>query len=109
MTDLLTAIRQASEEPAKLPDGSVEQRFRFEEGFTGFAGHFPGNPVLPAFVQICMARLLWSRFAGEKFLVKSAKFMKPVRPGEEIEMRLSGNEISLRVSGKPVAIIRTGH
>lgn len=106
MMDIIASINQAAGKIIKLADGSIEQRFRFEEGFTGFAGHFPGNPVLPAFVQICMSRLLWAACSKGQFVVKSAKFMQPIGPDEEITVRVRGNEIRFLVSGNAAAIIR---
>lgn len=106
MTNIITSINQAAGKVIKLANGGVEQHFRFGKDFTGFTGHFPGNPVLPAFVQICMSRLLWTACSKGQFIVKSAKFMQPIGPDEEIIVRVQGNEIRFLVSGKAAAIIR---
>lgn len=62
-------------------------RYRFAAGFAGFDGHFPGDPVLPAVIQLLAALLLAERVEGRRLrlaAVPSAKFLRPVRPGEEI-------------------------
>jgi 3-hydroxyacyl-[acyl-carrier-protein] dehydratase len=63
------------------------QVYRFEDGFLGFAGHFPNRPILPALVQILMGQNLASSvFDSELELleIKAAKFLDPITPGQEI-------------------------
>lgn len=94
--------------PIREFDSSAWERpYCFPESFTGFAGHFPGNPLLPAFIQICMARLLWeSRQPGQDFRLKSAKFIRPVRPNDRILVRLAGRRAELCVAGQTCAAMR---
>ena len=52
--------------------------------FVGFAGHFPGHPVLPAVVQILMAEITISQATGtdrRTGCIRNAKFLRPVPPG----------------------------
>jgi 3-hydroxyacyl-[acyl-carrier-protein] dehydratase len=44
-----------TEAPRKTERG-WEQNYVFPVGFVGFQGHFPGNPILPAIVQLMTAR-----------------------------------------------------
>jgi 3-hydroxyacyl-[acyl-carrier-protein] dehydratase len=90
------------------------RRFRFGPGFIGFSGHFPGNPILPAIVQIRAAVSLAEEEGGKTLrlaAVRSAKFLAPIRPDEDVWIRVrrrveSGIVIcdaTLSVAGKTVA------
>lgn len=81
----------------------------FDADFIGFAGHFPGNPVLPAFVQLLMARIMAeeAREASQNINIKSAKFIRSIRPGEKVTMRLKRNVVEIKSDGELAAIIRT--
>ena len=68
---------------------TINQRYRFSSDFIGFAGHFPGNPILPAFVQILMALTLIEKHKGCRLKaasVEKAKFRIPLQPDQEIEV-----------------------
>jgi 3-hydroxyacyl-[acyl-carrier-protein] dehydratase len=90
--------------------GSAVGRFRFEEGFAGFRGHFPGRPLLPAVVQVMAALLVagevWGEAAGEAVSVDRAKFLLPIGPGAEIQVQCTrrdlegGSELAVRVHGE---------
>lgn len=90
------------------------RRYRFDPGFIGFSGHFPGNPVLPAIVQIRAAVSLAEEEVGKTLrlaAVRSAKFLAPIRPDEDVWIRVrrrvdSGIDLcdaTLSVAGKTVA------
>jgi len=94
--------------------GTVARRYRFGPGFIGFSGHFPGNPVLPAIVQIRAVVSLAEEEVGKRLrlaAVRSAKFLAPIRPDEDVWIRYrrrtdSGVDIcdaTLSVAGKTVA------
>jgi 3-hydroxyacyl-[acyl-carrier-protein] dehydratase len=95
------------------PD-TVTRRYRFAPVFTGFSGHFPGNPILPAIVQVCAVISLAEEEGGKALRlasVRSAKFLSPIRPDEEVSIRYrmrvdSGENIcdaTLSVAGKTSA------
>lgn len=53
-----------------------------------YAGHFPGQPILPGVVLLdaalhALARLQGGTAAGQ---IKSAKFLRPVMPGEPLTL-----------------------
>lgn len=56
--------------------------YRLPRDFPGFTGHFPGNPVLPALLQVVMVRLLIEEALGVpcSLEVRNAKFSVPIRP-----------------------------
>jgi 3-hydroxyacyl-[acyl-carrier-protein] dehydratase len=70
--------------------GTVTGRYCFPNSFTGFAGHFPGHPILPAIVEILTVVSLVSRHSGQQQLliaVEDAKFVHPVSPDQELLVR----------------------
>ncbi len=90
------------------------RHYRFGPGFIGFSGHFPGNPILPAIVQIRAAVSLAEEEGGKTLrlaAVRSAKFLAPIRPDEDVWIRVrrrveSGIDLrdaTLSVAGKTVA------
>jgi 3-hydroxyacyl-[acyl-carrier-protein] dehydratase len=90
------------------------RRYRFGPGFIGFSGHFPGNPILPAIVQIRAVVSLAEAESGKTLrlaAVRSAKFLAPIRPDEDVWIRYrrrvdSGMDIcdaTLSVAEKTVA------
>lgn len=64
-----------------------ELTFRPGPDFIAFSGHFPGHPVLPAFVQLLMGQCaLQIRTARDWRLrrVGRAKFLKTIRPDQPV-------------------------
>lgn len=54
-------------------------------------GHFPGNPIMPGVVlldEIIGAAVDHGQLTDAECVVKAAKFLRPVRPGEELTIRL---------------------
>ncbi len=91
MDDLRKEIAAAAAGPvARDAEGAASRPYRFAPGFRGFAGHFPGAPVLPAVVQILAAASLAEECEGRRLRlagVPAAKFVLPIRPDEEILVR----------------------
>lgn len=81
--------------------GALEGRYLFTDRFAGFAGHFPGHPILPAIVEILTVVSLVGEHAGSRqrlVAVEDAKFLIPLRPGQEIMVRCRPRT----VKGKPL-------
>ena len=91
MCALRRAVLAAAAEPRPLPEGGWTRRFCFAEASEVFAGHFPGRPVLPAVVQILLAQATLEQCvpAFRLFRVPQAKFLAPLGPGVEMELRLT--------------------
>lgn len=76
-----------------------------------FAGHFPGNPIVPGVVLLDRAILFAEQLLGQKGLnwqVGNAKFFSPVKPEEALtfvlEAKVSGSiSFSVHAAGRDVA------
>jgi 3-hydroxyacyl-[acyl-carrier-protein] dehydratase len=67
-----------------------ELAFRFDKTFTGFQGHFPGHPVLPAFVQLLMGQCAVSLRSARNWRlrqVERSKFLKTIQPDQSVTVR----------------------
>ena len=82
-------------EPPVIEGGALSVRLAIPEDLFWFQGHFPVFPIVPG-----VALLSWVvHYAGR--LVPGAalceaeqiKFMKPLRPGERMQLRLSVEEV----------------
>ncbi|OGR03136.1 MAG: hypothetical protein A2511_04590 [Deltaproteobacteria bacterium RIFOXYD12_FULL_50_9] len=63
--------------------------FIFSPDSEVFIGHFPGEPILPAVVQLTLVRLLTSRALGKGVLpagVSRIKFSQVVKPDEPLQL-----------------------
>jgi 3-hydroxymyristoyl/3-hydroxydecanoyl-(acyl carrier protein) dehydratase len=88
-----------------------EARLTFPADHPAFPGHFPGDPMVPgallldeALAAVCAARGL----AYESLRVGSAKFLRPVRPGQEVVVRWRDSgpgllDLGLFAADRPVA------
>jgi 3-hydroxyacyl-[acyl-carrier-protein] dehydratase len=53
------------------------------------AGHFPSNPIIPGALLLdeIVATLMSSALPEQRITVRSAKFFRPVRPGDSVNVR----------------------
>jgi len=75
---------------------TVKKRYRFGPNFIGFSGHFPGYPILPAFVQILTAQTLVEEQKGhplELAGIENAKFHIQLRPDQDIDVECRHRQI----------------
>ncbi len=86
--DTISAELAAAMAGAAETAEGLQAIFRLPPSFTGFAGHFPGRPILPAVAQIQMGCVLLAKLRGDSFIrprqVNTAKFTRPVGPGEPV-------------------------
>ena len=68
-------------------------------GFPAFEGHFPGQPVLPAVIQLTVVRLLSSEILNRHLLlekIKKVKFKQMVRPHQTVHVEVTLKELDGR-------------
>jgi 1-acyl-sn-glycerol-3-phosphate acyltransferase len=81
-------------------DTGLHARFRIPENPFYCRGHMPGNPIVPGFVQMAWAReLLQCSHLHDTGLIqhKRWKFLKPLLPGELVDVVISGDSQNYRV------------
>ncbi len=70
---------------------NTSSKFRFPASFIGFEGHFPGQPVLPAVIQLISVRLLTEKTL-DQYLFPSqygkTKFRQIVEPEQDIVIEI---------------------
>ena len=97
MNKLRQAIVSSAIAKATLDETNrVSRRFRFKPDFIGFSGHFPGYPILPAFVQILTAITIIEEHKKcrlELATVEKAKFHLPLHPDLEIEVTCAQRQV----------------
>jgi len=103
------AIAAAGTELRREAEGGA-QVFCLPADFPGFAGHFPGYPVLPAVLQVLAAQVLVEELRGRPLRLtklERAKFLRPVRPGEPLRVECRPRkgcwEARLAVAGEAAA------
>ncbi len=91
MNKILQGIAEAALGAVTTDDmGTLERHYCFTNNFTGFAGHFPEHPILPAIVEIMAVVSLVGEQTGCRqrlVAVEDAKFLNPVRPDQELLVR----------------------
>ncbi len=91
MDNLRFAIRSSALGSVRETElGHFIQSYCFAPDFIGFSGHFPGYPILPAFIQVLMVMNMAEELKGRNLRFSSlekAKFQNKIFPGQEIEVR----------------------
>jgi len=75
----------------------------FPPSFSGFKGHFPGNPILPAIVQLATVRHITENIIGIDLTPHSytkTKFRGMVKPDQEIIFRITVTTSDIHHKGK---------
>ncbi len=71
-------------------DHTIVRAFCFPRSFIAFQGHFPANPVLPAFAQIRVVLAMLASASRNPVVLErldKAKFREPLRPGQRMQVR----------------------
>ena len=73
-------------------DGQRTHGVEIAADHPAFAGHFPGEPIVPGVLLLDEALYLVSealRVAAHEFAVHSAKFLSAARPGEPLRLAIT--------------------
>lgn len=56
------------------------------------AGHFPSDPIIPGALLLdeIVATILESALPDRNIMIRAAKFLRPVRPGDALHLRWQG-------------------
>jgi len=80
------ALWQRLSPVTRQDDGTFEATITFDRDFIGFAGHFPGNPVVPGVCEIAAVELLAQMIACNANLrirsILQLKFRAPLLPDD---------------------------
>jgi 3-hydroxyacyl-[acyl-carrier-protein] dehydratase len=84
MNDLKRAL-EAAQTGESQPSGQgwVGRTFRFDESFLGFSGHFPGYPIVPAFVEVLASIVVMEQIKKTSLEIRAldnAKFQRELHP-----------------------------
>jgi acyl-CoA synthetase (AMP-forming)/AMP-acid ligase II len=88
---LLQLARSLERAPAAKPEAEVLVRITLPADHPAGPGHFPGNPIVPGVVlldEVMRAAARHHHITEPPWTVKAVKFLRPVRPGEELVIRL---------------------
>ena len=72
-------------------ESNASCQITFDADFIGFAGHFPGNPLVPGVCLTAIGAVMSRRLLGEQFRIVAMprlKFSAMVRPGDTLECLL---------------------
>jgi len=95
MNRMREAIQKSSLGPASVTGTNGKQCFCFNESFIGFAGHFPGYPILPGVLQNLLGQVVAEQVIGHQLQFKAinrAKFSRQLRPDDQIDVDVSCQE-----------------
>jgi len=89
MKSMRDNIRQAKVS-AGVHGGLPWANYCFDADFSGFDGHFPGQPILPGVFMIMAAVVTLEEIYGRYVKVSEvhkSRFQAPIDPGQEVEVR----------------------
>ena len=86
LSPIQKALKERLGPITRLLDNSFQATITFDKDFPGFAGHFPGNPIVPGICEISLVELLAKLATGDDSLrtkqITHVKFRSPLLPGD---------------------------
>ena len=79
-----------------LADNTTPTTLHVPHDHPSFAGHFPGQPVLPGVVLLSMVMEALQSRLGTPAQIDQAKFLAPVLPGDTLALRVTAQRNSLQ-------------
>jgi len=104
MNALRRGIRASAAGTSRESDRNGRPPLPLRPGFIGFSGHFPGNPILPAIVQVCAVVSLAEEEGGKPLrlaAVRSAKFLSRFAPARRYRSGAVGASNPGKTSATP--------
>lgn len=86
-----SALRSRIRDLASPAENEYVCTMEFDPGFTGFAGHFEGNPIVPGVCMVEAARVIAEEIAGQPLRtmkIAQCRFRRPVLAGESAAVNL---------------------
>lgn len=85
---------------AATQEPEVSHRGLVDPALPVLAGHFPGNPLVPAALQLewMLAALPGGSTEEARWNIRQAKFLKPLRPGMAYAIDVRAQERAYRVN-----------
>lgn len=92
-----------------MPAEALSARYSVDPSHPALPGHFPGNPIVPAVLLLRFAAQVLEHMGRRRADFERVKFLRPVRPGELIDVNIAspGNNegtVELAVAGEIVAM-----
>jgi 3-hydroxymyristoyl/3-hydroxydecanoyl-(acyl carrier protein) dehydratase len=75
---------------------AFQAALRIDSTHPALAGHFPGNPVVPAVVMLERVAAALRTWRGERVEKLDAKFVQPLLPDEEAVIELHAKSARIR-------------
>ncbi|MES2822091.1 MAG: hypothetical protein V4732_00720 [Pseudomonadota bacterium] len=80
-------------------DSNSELLFSVPADHACYADHFPGNPLVPgALLLKWILATIENKYQCKVTLLKSVKFLAPVKPGDDLQIILNTNSLKLPLS-----------
>lgn len=109
----MRGLYEISDAGGSRGENGFEGRFRvrLNADHAVFAGHFPGNPVLPGVCSLQIVRECASLLAGRPLRyvsIRESKFLSVITPDTllEVDVRLADGNLTATISGGGATVLK---